>query len=128
MTKQRDGYSVTYADSNYIYSEINKVFSSLANENYLQGTDAKQFAARLTYYYVELDSIHPFREGNSRTLRELTADLAAQAGYKLDLSLMAKNERSRKHLYFARDIAVINADLSHFTKIIEDSISPNKTK
>jgi fido (protein-threonine AMPylation protein) len=39
--------------------------------------------------YVDLDRIHPFHEGNSRTLREFTRSLALAAGY--DLSWTSTN-------------------------------------
>jgi len=126
MTKQRDGYAVTYADSAYVNREVGKVFASLAGEQYLQGLDPNTFAERAAHYYGELDAIHPFREGNSRTLRQFASDLALQAGHTLDWSNVASDEQGRKRLYFARDVAVINADSSQLAAIIKMALSPTR--
>jgi fido (protein-threonine AMPylation protein) len=79
--------------------------SSGSFENYLRGLDPDRFAARLAYFYSELDSTHPFPEGNSRTLRQFTADLALAAGYELDWEPTGLTEDTRNALYVARDRA-----------------------
>jgi cell filamentation protein len=45
-------------------------------------TDA--FTQRLGPLYAELDHVHPFQDGNSRTLRAFTGQLARRAGYEID--------------------------------------------
>ncbi|MFU8797089.1 MAG: Fic/DOC family protein [Gammaproteobacteria bacterium] len=127
MVKKRNGHIVTYANSTHIIRELNKVFSSLSEENYLKDLDMKKFVTRVAYYYGELDAIHPFREGNSRTLRKFMADLSIQAGYRLDWSQIAEDDESRKKLYVARDLAVINADPSQLAILIEKACSPLQT-
>ena len=47
----------------------NYVFTEFAKESYLIGLDKETFIKRLTYYYDQLNYIHPFREGNGRTQR-----------------------------------------------------------
>ena len=44
--------------------QANRLFASLAQENYLQGLSLEQFATRAAYYLGELNVLHPFREGN----------------------------------------------------------------
>jgi cell filamentation protein len=53
-----------------------QIFGELESERFLDGLKIDEFAERLTYFSSEIDSTHPSREGNSRTLREFTADLA----------------------------------------------------
>jgi cell filamentation protein len=74
-------------------------------------------AKRLAYYYSELDAIHAFRDGNSRTLRVITADLAEAAGHRLIWGLAAQMPEDRERLYHARDVAVMRGDLSELTAI-----------
>ena len=124
MTKQRDGYTVTYGDATHIPRELEKVFRSLQREHDLQGLNVKTFATRTAHYYSEIDAIHPFREGNSRTLRPFFTDLARQAGYDLDWSTIVHHNEGRKDFYLARDTAVIHADTGFLTSLIETSISP----
>jgi len=39
-------------------------------------------------YCAELNVLHPFREGNGRSLREFMRQLALNAGYDLDFTLV----------------------------------------
>lgn len=63
----------------------------------------KQFAKKMATLYSDLDYIHPFSEGNSRTLRMFTEQIGREAGYKmkwekfktLDLSDSIKIARDR---------------------------------
>jgi cell filamentation protein len=77
-------------------------------------------AQRLAYYYGDLDAIHAFREGNSRTLRAFTADLAQAAGYRL---VWAKVGEQRQQLYHARDVAVMRGDTSELAGIFRTCLS-----
>lgn len=80
MHKERNGYVVTYADSAHLAKLLSTLIAQLQNEQWLQGSSVERFAARAAHYYGELDALHPFREGNSRTLRLFTSDLAQLAG------------------------------------------------
>jgi cell filamentation protein len=72
----------------------------------------------LAFYYSELDAVHPFRDGNSRTLRAFTSDLAESADHKLDWARAAQRADGRERLYLARDLAVMRGDTSELTEII----------
>lgn len=56
--------------------------------------------------YIELDYIHPFPDGNSRTLRTFTAQLAHESGYHIDWPRFNRSDEARDRLYIARDLAV----------------------
>jgi cell filamentation protein len=73
----------------------------------LQGLDTLEMADALAQTYARLDYLHPFREGNSRTLRTFTAQLAREAGHRLDWDTTSVTAQSRDALYIARDVAVI---------------------
>jgi cell filamentation protein len=79
-------------------------------------------AKRLSYYYGELDAIHAFRDGNSRTLRVFTTDLAEAAGHRLDWARAAQRTKDRQRLYHARDLAVMRGDLSELAAIIRTTL------
>ncbi len=57
-------------------------------------------------FYVACDYVHPFPDGNSRTLRELTRQLAKDSGYQLDWCVFDKSKAGRDTLYIARDLSV----------------------
>ncbi|MBD4899642.1 cell filamentation protein Fic, partial [Xanthomonas citri pv. citri] len=64
------------------------------------------FVQELTSLYAELDYIHPFRDGNSRTLREFTRELAEASGFHLQWEYFGQNKGGRDALYVARDRSV----------------------
>jgi fido (protein-threonine AMPylation protein) len=43
---------------------------------------------RLTYFFGEINAIHPFREGNGRAQRAFLEQLAGEAGFVLDWQLL----------------------------------------
>jgi len=123
MKKQRTiDRAVVYADSAFIQPAIEKLFQSLKSENFLHGLSPQQFSARAAYYYGEIDAIHPFREGNSRTLRQFFGDLGRAAGYEIDWSAISQTENGRELLYAARDLAVMRGDSSLLTQIIQGNL------
>lgn len=75
----------TFASWEYIESELDRLLNELKSENFLQGLDKENLSKRLAYYLSELNVLHPFREGNGRTIREFIREIAIQAGFTLDL-------------------------------------------
>ncbi|ECH9341638.1 cell filamentation protein Fic [Salmonella enterica subsp. diarizonae] len=124
MVKERLGNQVVYADSAYIEPELSKLFQMLEKEQFFHRMAPEKMAERLGHYYSEFDALHPFREGNSRTLRQFMSDLALNAGMNLNWSMVATDDDARLKLYLARDVAVINADSSMLTDIIKKAVSP----
>ena len=75
----------SFAEWEYIEDELMKLLNQLKEENYLQNLDKDMFIKRLSYYMAELNVLHPFREGNGRTIREFIRQLAYKNGYVLNL-------------------------------------------
>ena len=71
---------------NLIDKELNKVFTTIHKTNMLHETDRKKQIEHLSYIMSELNIIHPFREGNGRSIRELIRCMALRYGYTLDWS------------------------------------------
>lgn len=65
-----------FCNCEYIYENFNKLYDLLKKEDYLRRLPIYDFAERLGYYLSELNMIHPFREGNGRTIREYIRCLA----------------------------------------------------
>lgn len=72
----------------------------------LRKLDVSEFIEELGKLYIKLDYIHPFGDGNSRTLRVFTRQLANEAGFMLDWSRFAEGNAGRDILYIARDLSV----------------------
>lgn len=72
----------------------------------LRQLDTQAFTSVMSKLYAELDFIHPFSDGNSRTLRSFTRQLASESGYNLDWGRFNNTPGGRDSLYVARDNAV----------------------
>ena len=82
----------SFAEWQYIEPEIKRLFDKLKAENYLQGKSREELVKGLAYYLSELNVLHPFREGNGRTIREFIRELAFFNGYVLDLQNTTSDE------------------------------------
>ncbi len=74
-----------------IQQELDKVFAKLRSDNMLHETDRKRQIEHLSYIMSELNIIHPFREGNGRSIRELIRCMALHYGFSLDWSLIDRD-------------------------------------
>lgn len=70
----------------FIQSELERIFSELTKEPAWSTID--EAATRLAYFKSELNIIHPFREGNGRTIRLFIQALARSQGYEWHYSNM----------------------------------------
>jgi cell filamentation protein len=73
----------SFCPSINIASYAGGVFRELAGNRYLRGLDRPAFVHALAELYGDVNAVHPFREGNGRTLRAFLAQLARDAGYTL---------------------------------------------
>jgi len=90
--------------------QISTVFRAFASENALAPFPLQKFAERAGYFYGELDAVHPFREGNNRTLRIFFSAVAKSVGFRFGWDILAADEAGRQQLYAARDRAVMHGD------------------
>ena len=67
---------------------------------------------RAALLHGELVKIHPFVDGNSRTFRTFTKQVANSAGFLLDWDKTASSDQNRDALYCARGICANNLALS----------------
>jgi cell filamentation protein len=70
----------------YIERELAKRFEGIRAENSLRGLSADEYALRAAHHVCELNAIHPFRDGNGRTLRAFLFLLGKQVGHAIELS------------------------------------------
>jgi len=79
----------------HIETQLAQRFDLINQENNLRGLTAEQFAARAAEHLVELNAIHPFRDGNGRTQRSFLEELGRQAGHPVDLTRIAPEPWNR---------------------------------
>lgn len=81
--------SSSFAHPDHIEVQMHRIFNELKEENYLKDLTREKMIERLAHYLAELNALHPFREGNGRTVREFARQLMANAGYQLDWEKIA---------------------------------------
>jgi cell filamentation protein len=79
-----------FMEGPHIASGLDRIARKLAEGNYLHGLPREEFADRAAGIMVDLNGVHPFREGNGRTQRTFIRELAKQAGHKLDFSVVSR--------------------------------------
>lgn len=80
--------SFRFADYRYINDEIVKIFEKILKDKDLIEKKVPKdiLAEKLAYYSAELNVLHPFREGNGRTIREYIRQMALYIGYNMNYS------------------------------------------
>ena len=80
--------SFRFADYRYINDEIVKIFEKILKDKDLieKKVSKDMLAEKLAYYSAELNVLHPFREGNGRTIREYIRQMALYIGYNMNYS------------------------------------------
>jgi fido (protein-threonine AMPylation protein) len=73
-----------------IAGNLKRITGRLRDENYLRCLSREEFSHRAATLMVELNGMHPFREGNGRTQRVFVVELAREAGHKLDFSCVTR--------------------------------------
>ena len=82
----------SFAEWEYIDTELRKLLEKLHKSNLLKDDTRAELIKDLAYYLAELNVLHPFREGNGRTIREFIRELAYKNGYLLDLQKVEPSE------------------------------------
>lgn len=90
--KVTNGVRTDFCRSEHILMQLDNLINELKYEKYLKGYDFHFFIKRLAHYMNELNLIHPFPEGNGRTIREYIRELALVSGHIIRWSKLSKEE------------------------------------
>lgn len=105
-----------YARPEHIAGYAQGIFGELARENRLKGLDRVAFVERLTHYHAEMYAVHPFREGNTRSLRAFLGQLAGEAGHRIVWEHL-DHERS-----FAANVRSLNGENDQLRELLEQIV------
>jgi len=108
--------SAFYARPEHIAAYAQGIFTELARERRLQGLDRGAFLERLTHYHAEMYAVHPFREGNTRSLRAFLGQLAGHAGYRIAWESL-DHEQS-----FAANVRSLNGQNGQLRALLEQIV------
>ncbi|TFC01467.1 cell filamentation protein Fic [Cryobacterium adonitolivorans] len=91
-----------YYPSPAITAAAQDQYRNLGRENHLVGMPQDQFISHMAEHWGELNTIHSFREGNTRAQFVFFSQLADNAGYKLDTEAFKMGSPLRDEFVAAR--------------------------
>ena len=80
----------SFAAVPYLARELDKLFADARAKEGFRGVPRDEFFDRLGNHINEINAIHPFREGNGRTMRHHAAQLARDAGHPIRIASIDK--------------------------------------
>jgi cell filamentation protein len=106
----------SFAHHSHIQSAAAAIFTQLAGEQHLAELSPDAFGDRAAYYLSEMNALHPFREGNGRTIREFISALALANG------LYISWEKVRPPDFLQASIESFHGDTSKLKTLIRKAI------
>lgn len=115
------GLSVKYSTYKNIPNEIESAINEFKKVKWSDLNTYEQKAEVFSKNMARLWQVHPFREGNTRTVTEFCVQYAATQNIFIDKQLFAQNAK------FTRDALVMASigeysDFSHLNRLVKDAI------
>jgi cell filamentation protein len=98
-------------------------YSKIAATDYLRGMNRDAFVAELAERWGELNVIHSFREGNTRTQFVFFSQLCEQAGYQLDTEAFRLGNPLRDEFVQARFHGQDTGSNARLTTVLDKAIT-----
>ncbi len=113
----------TFGPALHIASALDEALTKLAQENRLLNLDPRTFAQRAAFYLGEINTIHPFREGNGRTQREFIRQLALHAGHPLSWAGFTQAQMTDASI-----LSHLQGDNSALAAILDQALLSNRAQ
>lgn len=81
-----------FCNCNRITPEADKKFKELENADFFINHDRDNLVVAVAEFYIELNMVHPFREGNGRAQRILFEHIVINCGFEFDLESINQRE------------------------------------
>ena len=96
-----------------IEREMDRVFETIHNGKFLTEKSKSKQIDNLSFTMAELNIIHPFREGNGRTIREFVRCMALHYGLELNWEFVEKKEVLEASILSVDDPFAFTALIKH---------------
>jgi cell filamentation protein len=106
-----------------IADAANLQFRRLAKQDLLRGRERGEFVAGLAEHWGEINTIHSFREGNTRTQFVFFSELSRQAGYELDVTQFAEHAPLRTEFIQARFYNQATAKTDRLATVLDETLT-----
>ena len=100
----------------------NKIFAGLARDNLLCDMTLEEFVPKLAEVWGELNVVHSFREGNTRTQTVFFAFLVDNAGFALDVERLAVDSELRERFIAARFHSQDTDDNAQLARVLREIV------
>ncbi|WP_250444027.1 Fic family protein [Actinotalea sp. C106] len=121
MTKDGHAY---YGGGPHLTVAAEQQYARLAHKDLLRGLGHEEFVGELAESWGELNVIHSFREGNTRTQFVFFSQLAQQAGYRLDTAQFAPGAPLRAEFVAARFHSQDTGSNDRLTEVLRRGVVP----
>ncbi|MBN2974123.1 Fic family protein [Roseomonas aeriglobus] len=98
----------------YLARELDKRFAEVGAQSGFRGLPREEFFDRLGNHINEINAIHPFREGNGRTMRHHAAPVRPRSGHPIRIAAIDKDRwmEASRHGFLTGDHRGMAAVLS----------------
>lgn len=103
-----------FCEPQFIEGQLNEISKEINKEEKWESLE--QAATSLAYYKTELNMIHPFREGNGRTIRLIIKETAKSMGYSWHFETIDRSE-------YLEAMVISQHDTSALEKLFLDSLN-----
>ena len=104
--------------------DANKQYALIKDANYFRGMNQQDFTHNLAESWNELNVIHSFREGNTRSQFAFFTQLAEQAGYRIDSTRFANGQDLRQEFIAARFYGQATGRSDRLATVLDKAIAP----
>lgn len=119
----KDGHAY-YPAGPALTAAANKEYEKIAAADFLRGLDREEFVTELAERWGELNVIHSFREGNTRSQFIFFAHLCEQAGHPLDTSAFKESGSLRDEFIQARFHSQRTGRNDRLASVLEKALEP----
>lgn len=98
----------------------------LAKHDCLRGRDREEFVAGLAEHWGDINTIHSFREGNTRTQFVFFSELARHAGYELDITQFAEIRLLRTEFVHARFYNQSTTRIDRLEEVLDKALTETR--
>jgi len=102
----------------YIDRMAEEIFTKLREDHYLRDQDHEEFIDNLAYFMAEIHALHPFLDGNTRTMRLFFLQLCHAAGWEMNASSTSDSR------LLEADIAALEGDYQPLISLLHEVIEP----
>ncbi|SDZ06435.1 Fic/DOC family protein [Herbiconiux ginsengi] len=119
----KDGHSY-YPAGPTLTEAAHAEYRKLASKDFLRGLDKAAFVDELAERWGELNVIHSFREGNTRTQFVFFSQLAENAGYRIDTDAFRVGSPLRDEFVAARFHSQDTGSNTQLAAVLSKAIEP----